>query len=69
VRVRSCREAQSQKKTLIASEQDRPDVARRWAQWLRYRHQIDASRLIFIDESWTNTNMEPLRVGRHAARF
>ena len=56
------------KKMLIASEQDRPDVARRWAQWLRYRHQIDASRLIFIDESWTNTNMAPLRVGRHAAR-
>jgi len=53
---------------LIASEQDRPDVARRWAQWLRYRHQIDASRLIFIDESWTNTNMAPLRVGRHAVR-
>ena len=33
--------AQSQKKTLTASEQDRPDVARRRAQWLRYRHRID----------------------------
>ena len=29
------------KKTLIASEQDRHDVARRRAQWLRYRHRID----------------------------
>src|ERR1700761_6708294 len=59
--VRARGEAQSQKKTLIASEQDRPDVARRRAQWLRYRHQIDPSRLVFIDETWTKTNMEPLR--------
>jgi len=35
------RAEQSQKKTLIASEQHRPDVARRRAQWLRYRHRID----------------------------
>jgi putative transposase len=61
VGVRACGEAQSQKKTLIASEQDRPDVARRRAQWLRYRHQIDPSRLVFIDETWTKTNMAPLR--------
>ena len=51
----------SQKKTLIASEQDRADVARRRAQWLRYRHRIDPSRLVFIDETWTKTNMAPLR--------
>jgi transposase len=61
VGVRPCREADAQKKTLIASEQDRPDVARRRAQWLRHRHRIDASRLVFIDESWTKTNMAPLR--------
>ena len=59
--VRARGEAQSQKKTLIASEQDRPDVARRRAQWLRYRHRIDPSRLVFIDETWTKTNMAPLR--------
>jgi putative transposase len=41
VGVRARGAAQSQKKTLIASEQDRPDVARRRAQWLRYRHRID----------------------------
>jgi hypothetical protein len=29
--------------------------------------RIDASRLIFIDESWTKTNMGS-GVGRHAAR-
>ncbi len=59
--VRARGAAQSQKKTLIASEQDRPDVARRRAQWLRYRHRIDPSRLVFIDETWTKTNMAPLR--------
>jgi transposase len=32
-------------------------VARRRAQWLRYRHRIDPSRLVFIDETWTKTNM------------
>jgi hypothetical protein len=34
-------------------------VARRRAQWLRYRHRIDISRLVFIDETWTN--LMPLR--------
>jgi putative transposase len=61
VGVRTRGEAQSQKKTLIASEQDRPDVARRRAQWLRYRPRIDAARLVFVDETWTKTNMAPLR--------
>lgn len=59
--VRPRREAQSQKKTLIAAEQDRPDVARRRAQWTKYRKRIDAARLVFIDETWTKTNMAPLR--------
>jgi putative transposase len=61
VGVRSRREAQSQKKTLIAAEQDRPDVARRRAQWTKYRERIDPARLVFIDETWTKTNMAPLR--------
>jgi transposase len=30
-------------------------------QWIAYRHRIDASRLVFIDETWTKTNMAPLR--------
>jgi transposase len=59
--VRPCGEPQSQKKSLIASEQDRPDVARRRAQWVKYQDRIDASRLVFIDETWTKTNMAPLR--------
>src|SRR5450631_769768 len=49
------------KKTLIAAEQDRPDVARRRAQWTKYRDRIDPTRLVFIDETWTRTNMTPLR--------
>jgi putative transposase len=44
-----------------ASEQDRPDVARRRAQWRAYQNRIEASRLVFIDETWTKTNMAPLR--------
>ena len=36
-------------------------MARRRAQWLHYRHRIDPSRLVFIDETWTKTNMAPLR--------
>jgi putative transposase len=32
-----------------------------WAQWTRYRERIDPSRLVFIDETWTKTNMASLR--------
>lgn len=59
--IRARREVESQKKTLIAAEQDRPDIARRRTQWARYQGRIDPSRLVFIDETWTKTNMAPLR--------
>lgn len=36
-------------------------MARRRAQWRRYQGRIDPSRLVFIDETWTRTNMAPLR--------
>ncbi len=49
------------KKTVHASEQDRPDVARRRIQWRKYQGRIDPGRLVFIDETWTKTNMAPLR--------
>jgi putative transposase len=49
------------KKSLIAAEQDRPDVARRRWQWRNLQHLIDPRRLVFIDETWTKTNMAPLR--------
>jgi transposase len=46
---------------LVAVERDRPDVARRRAQWVKFRPRVDPSRLVFIDETWTKTNMAPLR--------
>ncbi len=46
---------------MVASERDRPDVARKRAQWLKYRSRIDPRRLVFLDETWTKTNMAPLR--------
>jgi transposase len=41
----------------VARERDRPDVSRRRAQWRNYQGRIDPSRLVFIDETWTKTNM------------
>jgi putative transposase len=46
---------------LVASERDRPDVARRRQQWRAYQGRIDPTRLVFIDETWTKTNMASLR--------
>jgi putative transposase len=45
----------------VAEERDRADVARRRAQWIARQTLIDPSRLVFIDETWTKTNMAPLR--------
>jgi transposase len=45
------------KKTLLPSEQDRPDVACRRASWKRHQGKIDPARLVFIDETWAKTNM------------
>lgn len=36
-------------------------MARRRAQWLAYQSRIDPARLVFIDETWTKTNMATLR--------
>lgn len=46
---------------MFASEQSRPDVARRRWQWRQRQASIDPARLVFIDETWTKTNMAPLR--------
>ena len=37
------------KKSLRASEQDRPDVARRRQQWKQHQDKVDPKRLVFID--------------------
>ena len=36
-------------------------MARRRAQWIKYQDRIEPERLVFIDETWTKTNMAPLR--------
>jgi transposase len=45
----------------VASERNRPDVAQRRARWIERQGRIAAERLVFIDETWTKTNMAPLR--------
>jgi transposase len=44
-----------------AAEQDRPDVAARRTQWRADQPDHDVHRLIFIDETWSKTNMTRLR--------
>jgi hypothetical protein len=46
---------------VVAGERARPDVARRRAQWIKYQRRIAPARLVFIDETWTRTDMAPLR--------
>ena len=66
--------ASASKKTALASEQDRPDVARKRLRWKAHQGGVDIRRLVFIDESeplkaplvqaqWrtAKTNMTPLR--------
>lgn len=36
-------------------------MARRREQWIKYQDRLDPCRLVFIDETWTKTNMAPLR--------
>jgi transposase len=45
------------KKILHASEQDRPDIARRRTRWKAHQGRLDPRRLVFIDETWAKTNM------------
>jgi transposase len=51
----------SLKKSVVAGERDRPDVARRRAQWIKYQDRVEPERLVFIDETWTRTDMAALR--------
>jgi len=49
------------KKTLHASEQEREDVAEARAQWKENQSALDVTKLVFIDETGTSTNMTRLR--------
>jgi transposase len=49
------------KKTLRASEQERPDVKERREAWIAEQGRLDVQRLVFVDESGAKTNMTRLR--------
>jgi transposase len=49
------------KKTLHASEQDRPDVKAAREAWRNNQASLDPAHLVFIDETATATNMTRLR--------
>ena len=53
------RRGSASKKTLVASEQTRPDVVRKRTRWKARQAHVDRKRLVFIDETWVKTNMEP----------
>ena len=46
---------------LSHAERDRPDISRHRKRWRTYQALIDPRRLVFIDETWTKTNMTRLR--------
>ncbi|WP_091712264.1 IS630 family transposase [Methylobacterium phyllostachyos] len=49
------------KKTAHATEQDRPDVKAAREAWFEGQPDLDPSRLVFLDETWTATNMARTR--------
>ena len=51
----------SSKKTLLALERARSDIARRRQRWRSWQANLDPRRLVFIDETWIKTNMAPIR--------
>jgi transposase len=46
-----------QKKTAHASEQERADIKERREAWFDSQLDLDPEKLVFIDETWTTTNM------------
>ena len=48
-------------KTLHAAERHREDVAVQREEWQELQKTLDIKRIVFIDETWTKTNMTPLR--------
>jgi transposase len=50
-----------QKKTAHAAEQDRPDVKAAREAWFEGQLDLDPARLVFLDETWTSTNMARTR--------
>ena len=55
---------QGSKKTLLASEQDRPDIKAAREEWTTTRQprmRLEPHRLVFLDETGTTTKMTRLR--------
>ena len=50
-----------QKKSLRATEQDRPDVAQARADWRCAQSEVDPQRLVFVDETGLKTDMSRFR--------
>jgi hypothetical protein len=50
-----------QKKSISAAEQTRQDVAAACDLWRCLQQRLIPERLVFLDETWTKTNMTPLR--------
>ena len=56
--------ATGSKKTLRASEQDRPDIKQAREEWTEVRQpqmRLEPHRLVFLDETGTTTKMTRLR--------
>ena len=51
----------AQKKSLVAAEQTRPDIAAARERWNTLKPLLDVKRLVFVDETWTKTNMTRTR--------
>src|SRR5260370_10035908 len=49
------------KKKLVAPEKRRQDQGQKRTRWKARQAHVDRKRLVFIDETWVKTNMEPLR--------
>jgi len=45
----------------VAAEQARPDIAAARESWNALKPTLDARHLVFIDETWTKTNMTRIR--------
>ena len=56
-----CARPDLQKKTAHAAEQDRPDVRAARQVWFERQPDLDPACLVFVDETWTATNMARTR--------
>ena len=50
-----------EKKTFRAAEQERADIAEARRAWRELQPKLNPEKLVFLDETWTTTNMARLR--------